>query len=236
MAKGPRKSPEAPPDVAAIRRELRAFYNMTDREGRTPCNAQWGIYAFYDFDGEPIYVGQTCERLRSRIGRHLTNQRTDAVAMFVLDPFEVETVEVWPFYDLEGTKCSDRGAQSVVDAAEYTVFGNALKRSRFNAVLNEKMPPKSKVVRLPLSLKGSIIPQDLRDSRAHPDIRIARRAHTIANLARVISERGEVNPGLRHTLVVQARRLEWLAASRVGELGAPYPSKKPGEETGEDSL
>lgn len=116
------------------------------------------------------------------------------------------------------------------------MFVNALKKSRFSAVLNEKMPRKRRIVRLPASVKGSIIPQGLRESRAHPDIRIARRAHTIANLARVISERGEVNPGLRHTLIVQARRLEWLAERRVAELGAPYPAKEPGEETGEDSL
>src|SRR5690606_23380064 len=52
-------------------------------------NYKWGVYAFFDYDGEPIYVGQTNEMLRTRIRRHLTNQRTDAVAMSVLDPFEV---------------------------------------------------------------------------------------------------------------------------------------------------
>src|SRR2546425_8318935 len=57
---------------------------------------KWGIYAFFDYDGEPIYVGQTYEGLGSRIGRHLTNQRTDAVAMNVLDPFEVCEIRVWP--------------------------------------------------------------------------------------------------------------------------------------------
>src|SRR5687767_8931240 len=57
---------------------------------------KFGVYAFYDFDGEPIYVGQSSESLGSRIGRHLTNQRTDAVAMSVLDPFEVCDVELWP--------------------------------------------------------------------------------------------------------------------------------------------
>ncbi|MGO7371749.1 GIY-YIG nuclease family protein [Rhizobium leguminosarum] len=36
-------------------------------------NFRWGVYIFYDYDGEPIYVGQTNERLRSRIRRHLTN-------------------------------------------------------------------------------------------------------------------------------------------------------------------
>lgn len=47
-------------------------------------------------------MGQTYESLRDRIGRHLTNQRTDAVAMNVLDPFEVAEVEVWPLWELEG--------------------------------------------------------------------------------------------------------------------------------------
>ena len=37
-------------------------------------NLRWGVYAFFDYDGEPIYVGQTNERLRTRIRRHLTNQ------------------------------------------------------------------------------------------------------------------------------------------------------------------
>jgi hypothetical protein len=59
-------------------------------------NYKFGVYAFFDYDGEPIYVGQTNERLRTRIRRHLTNQRTDAVAMKVLDPFEVYEIEVWP--------------------------------------------------------------------------------------------------------------------------------------------
>ncbi|KAF0208176.1 MAG: excinuclease ABC subunit C [Gammaproteobacteria bacterium] len=43
---------------------------------------KWGVFAFLDYDGEPIYVGQTNEVLRTRTGRHLTNQRTNAVAMF----------------------------------------------------------------------------------------------------------------------------------------------------------
>lgn len=232
MARRARGGQVAPPDVRAIRRELRGFYD-TAVGGQVPCNAQWGVYAFYDFDGEPIYVGQTCERLRQRIGRHLTNQRTDAVAMFVLDPFEVESIEVWPFYDLEGTTCSDKGAKALLDAAEFTVYMKAIKASKFEAILNEKIPPRSRPVKLPKSLKGSIIPDDLKEGRSHPDIRIARRSNTIASLARVISERGDVNPGLRHTLIVQARRLEWLAEQRVEELAAPLPEKKPGEETGE---
>ena len=47
-------------------------------------------------------------------------------------------------------------------------------------------------------------------------MRIARRASTIAALARVISER-KVAKGLRRTLLTQARRLERLAKQRLDE-------------------
>ena len=91
---------DVPDDVAAIRGELEAFLNKKDTDGRIVGNSKYGVYAFYDYDGEPIYVGQTVEKLRVRIRRHLTNQRTDAVAMKVLDPFEVAEIEMWPFFDL----------------------------------------------------------------------------------------------------------------------------------------
>lgn len=34
-----------------------------------------GVYAFYDFDGEPIYVGQTTEDFGTRIGRRSAQRR-----------------------------------------------------------------------------------------------------------------------------------------------------------------
>src|SRR5690349_19550309 len=92
-------SRDLPDDVATMVGELERFLNQVDpATGRRPANARCGIYAFYDYDGEPIYVGQTVEQLRVRIRRHLTNQRTDAVAMRVLDPLEVAEVEIWPFW------------------------------------------------------------------------------------------------------------------------------------------
>jgi hypothetical protein len=224
--------------VAAIRRKLREFFDWRDERGRAPCNARWGVYAFFDYDGEPIYVGQTCERLRQRISRHLTNQRTDAVAMFVLDPFEVESVEVWPLWQFERVPCAgaERSAEAraALDGLERAVYDRLVAVSKFHAILNEKGPPDVTPMAPPPSFKASIIPEELRELRSHPDVRIARRASTIANLARVIAERGEVNPGLRHTLVVQARRLEWLASRRVEELGAPRPAKRAGTGTEEE--
>lgn len=213
-----------PDDVAAIRKKLKAFLDTQTADGRKIGSAKYGVYAFFDYDGEPIYVGQTYESLRSRISRHLTNQRTDAVAMNVLDPFEVAEIEVWPFFDLEQKEPAD--VRPTLDAAEYTVFQLALKNSTFKAVLNEGEIMSTKPIKLPKSQRGRIIPDDLFVQRKHPDIRIARRATTIASLARVISER-EVSIGLRRTLKTQAQRLEKLATDRYDQLLKSPPPKEP---------
>jgi hypothetical protein len=226
-----------PEEVAEIRRELERFLNAVDEYGRKPSNAKCGIYVFYDYDGEPIYVGQTSERLRVRIRRHLTNQRTDAVAMNVLDPFEVADVEVYPFFDLErpepGETTADYNARvkEMLGAAEYVVFQEVLRKSALGAVLNEADIPEHGPISLPEPFTGRIVPPELYIRRKHPDVRIARRANTVANLARVISER-EVSRGLRRTLLTQARRLELLARQRLAEIGESYPAEAPGEETG----
>jgi hypothetical protein len=220
-----------PQDVAAIRQQIRAFLNTASDDGqaRKIGNAKWGVYAFYDYDAEPIYVGQTNEKLRTRIRRHLTNQRTDAVAMNVLDPFEVAEVEVWPFWRLQDRDSRDLEARAILNSAEYTVFQLILSRSSFHAVLNEGDIPAASPIELPQSVRGRIIPDELYEQRKHPDIRIARRATTIAALARVISER-DVSKGLRRTLMTQARRLERLSSQRFNEIDGAIPTVLPGEE------
>lgn len=204
--------PNPPAEVQKIRAEISAFLRLESREGRRIGSARCGVYAFYDYDGEPIYVGQTIEGLSTRIGRHLTGRRSDAVAKFVLDPFEVAEIEVWPLFYAEEWS-SDR-KRDEVDLAEYTVYTKALRESQFNAVLNEgDIPRWEERFRLPPSYRRRIVPDDIYEDRRHPDIRIARRAQTIASLARLISER-VVSKGLRRTLLVQSQRLEWLARRR----------------------
>ena len=213
-----------PEDVAAIRAEIRKFFNTKDGSGKRIGSYKHGVYAFYDYDGEPIYAGQTEEKLSGRVSRHLTNQRTDAVAMNVLDPFEVAYIEVWPL-DYLVDEVSRKEKRALLDRAEYTVFQTVLRKSALGAVLNEKeMAPRSEI-ELPQSFKQRIIPDTIYTQRKHPDTRIARRAITIANLARVISER-DVSDGLRRTLLTQARRLERLTAQRVRELGITVDFKK----------
>ncbi len=174
----------------------------------------WGVYAFFDYDGEPIYVGQTKEKISTRIRRHLTNQRTDAVAMSVLDPFEVYEVEVWPLpqFELRGTDMET--ARAHLDALERKVFDTAIAASRFQAILNEKDPPISDLeISLPPSLRARIVSDHVHRIRVHPDFRIARRALILSRLAQAISER-KVQSGLRRVLLTQSQRLEWLANRR----------------------
>lgn len=195
-------------------------------------NFRWGVYAFFDYDGEPIYVGQTNERLRSRIRRHLTNQRTDAVAMSVLDPFEVFEVELWPLPDLQDAPRSDIEARQHLDALERLITEQAVEASEFKAILNEKDPPPGRLaVAPPASVRGRIVSNRVFELRSHPDFRLARRALILARLAQVISER-KVQGGLRRVLLTQAKRLQWLAARRYQALGgaASVLSENDGDE------
>lgn len=193
-------------------------------------SVQWGVYAFFDYDDEPIYVGQTRESLGGRIGRHLTGRRSDAVAKKILDPFEVCTVRVYPLPQFQGRKAGEQEPRETLDALEYKVFEDLLGKSKFGAVLNEKAPPTPKrEVEIPASYEGRIATEKIMEMRDHPDIRIARRAQTLAALATIISER-RVGKGIRVTLLTQAKRLQWLAERRAMDAPDAGP-----EEEGEES-
>ncbi len=183
-------------------------------------NFRWGVYIFYDYDGEPIYVGQTNERLRSRIRRHLTNQRTDAVAMSVLDPFEVFEIEVYPLAQFENVQPGQREyAKACLNALEHAVYAKAVAGSEFKAILNEKDPPPPTVeIEMPQPFRMRVVSDKVAGIRSHPDFRIARRSLIISRLAQVISER-KVQGGLRRVLLTQAKRLQWLAERRYQALG-----------------
>jgi hypothetical protein len=202
-------------------------------------NYKWAVYAFFDYDGEPIYVGQTNKMVRTRIRQHLTSQRSGAVAVSVLDPFEVYEIEVWPltapgFLGAKQRKDTKREAQKVLDALERAIYDKLVADSRFNAILNEKDPPKpSVIVSIPASFRQTIVSEEVHAIRAHPDTRIARRALIMARLAQAISER-KVQGGLRRVLLVQAQRLQWLAQRRYDALGAEASVEVEGEEDRSD--
>ncbi len=199
---------------------------------------RWGVYAFFDYDGEPIYVGQTNEKVRTRIRRHLTNQRTDAVAMSVLDPFEVFAIKVWPLAEYQDVtkngpkKLQFKDAKAHLNALERTIYDKAVQNSVFGAILNEKNPPVTNMqIQVPPVCEAQIVSAEVHKIRAHPDVRISRRSLIIARLAQVISER-QVQPGLRRVMLIQAKRIEWLAGRRYEALGgaAIVPSEAADEE------
>jgi hypothetical protein len=193
-------------------------------------NFRWGVYAFFDYDGEPIYVGQTNEMLRTRIRRHLTNQRTDAVAMSVLDPFEVFEIEVWPLPQFQQTNRSDADARAHLDALERLITQNCVDASKFKAILNEKDAPSGEMkVAAPASHRGRIVSDRVFEMRSHPDFRIARRSLILSRLAQVISER-KVQGGLRRVLLTQAKRLQWLSERRYDGLGGAASVAEEGDE------
>jgi GIY-YIG catalytic domain len=237
-------SDQPPFETSELRKALKAFreaqLGVGPFKNKAVGSFQWGVYAFYDYDGEPIYVGQTNERLSGRISRHLTNQRTDAVAMAVLDPFEVCEVEVWPLPQFEGvtkSKVSKEQFQSAkghLDALERMVFDRCVEQSRFKIILNEKNPPDNGLtIELPASVRKRIVPESVMDLRSHPDTRLARRAAIVSRLAQIISER-KVQGGLRRVLVAQAQRLKWLAEQRYQALGGEQLVLTEGQEEGDD--
>jgi len=222
-APGSRIATKQPPfETAELNKALVEFFELplSKPHKMRLIDCTWGAYAFFDYDGEPIYVGQSKEKLSGRIRRHLTNRRTDAVAMSVLDPFEVYSIEVWPLPDLQKQLGRNASKGDKIKAAAYlndleaAVYFHCLDQSSFGAILNEKLPQKQQEVPLPQSYKRVVVNDQVKALRDHPDTRIARRAATIARLAAIISER-TVKPGLRRTLHIQAQRLEKLASERL---------------------
>ncbi len=146
--------------------------------------------------------------------------------MNVLDPFEVAEIRVWP---LDLSKMTRDQQREYLDRAEFTVFQKVIRESKLGAVLNEKPPRQTQLIELPKSYARRIIPESIYPHRKHPDIRIARRAATIASLARRISERS-VQRGLRNTLLTQAKRLERLAEARLKD----FPEEAEDEDQKQD--
>jgi hypothetical protein len=223
--------------VKLIRQEFSKLMQRPDptRPEWTIGSAEAGIYAFFDYDEEPIYVGQTSSSFSDRLSRHLTGQRSDAVAKFILDPFEVAYVSMWSLRHIAQAKrphdpskpATAAEKKKMLNPYEYTVYTQLEAASKFGAVLNEGVIAPTELVELPEKVSGRIIPDELWEDRKHADVRIARRASTIARLSQMISER-EVSSGMRRTLLLQAKRLEWLAQARIRDLGIEQP--EPGNE------
>ena len=132
-----------------------------------------------------------------------------------MDPFEVAEVEFFPADYLLDIYPDKKERSAAFDSLEYSVYVHPIEKSSYHAILNEKIPPISPLVDLPQSHRFNLIPDEYREDREHPDVRIARRAETLARVAAVAHERSEVSAGLRRVIVIQAIRLADLAAARL---------------------
>lgn len=233
MARIPKKD-QPPRAVRLIRAELGNVMALADpNDPGYRIGDAVGVYAYFDYDDEPIYVGQTSSSFRDRISRHLTGQRSDAVAKFILDPFEVASVSMWSLPHVAEAESLKRPGQpagpaekkALLNPYEYTVYRTLEAQSNFGAVLNEGVIQPTELVDLPPAVHAYIIPDELWEDRKHSDVRIARRAATISRLSQMISER-EVSGGMRRTLLLQAQRLTWLAEQRIHEIGAELPDSE----------
>lgn len=213
------------PFVKEFRKLLAEALNSIDPSSGEKLRSCIGVYAFYDYDGEPIYVGQTQEDFGTRVGRHLRGQRTDTLAYRILDPFEVAEMRLWPYEEARQLDKSQKAA--AINSLEYSVYLSAIEQSKYKAILNEKIPPISSRIQLPSSYHFPLVKDERREEREHPDVRIARRAETLSRVAAVAHERGEVSAGLRRVIVIQAVRLADLASARLAYVEgrkAPSPS------------
>lgn len=222
-AKSRKIKKDVPFEVASLRAKVSEFFKRSEVIGKTTISIgqiRWAVYAFFDYDAEPIYVGQTKEGVGVRVGRHLTGQRSDAVAKSVLDPFEVRSIHVYPLIEFQlvrDKKTSEyKQAKKHLDGLEFEVYSKLKKDSKFDAVLNEAIPKEGDVVAVavPLPLTATLVSEEVFNLRGNRDIRAARRAQTIASLSKSISER-EVTLGIRQTFLTQAKRLQQIASENL---------------------
>lgn len=63
-----------------------------------------GVYVLCDLNGVPIYVGQSRDGIRKRVGRHLTSARSDIIANRQVDVWEIAYVHAYPVDNVDDIK------------------------------------------------------------------------------------------------------------------------------------
>ncbi len=121
-----------------------------------------GVYALCDLDGQPIYVGQSVDGIRSRVRRHLTSARSDVIANRQIDVWEVAFVRAWKVEDRAGIAAMERRVFGHFDAVLPLMNGAVLAD-----LLRCDAPPEPDQI-------VQVIPERERLDRLTPDRRLAR--------------------------------------------------------------
>lgn len=121
-----------------------------------------GVYALCDLDGQPIYVGQSVDGIRSRVRRHLTSARSDVIANRQIDVWEVAFVRAWEVTDRDAIAPMERRVFAHFDAVLPLMNGAALTQGA------DPDPPPDP------DQTVQVIPEAERIDRLTPDRRLAR--------------------------------------------------------------
>ncbi|MDF3413530.1 GIY-YIG nuclease family protein [Sulfitobacter sp. M57] len=85
-----------------------------------------GVYALCDLDGQPIYVGQSVDGIRSRVRRHLTSARSDVIANRQIDVWEIAFVWAWPVMEKADVQPLEDAVFQHFDAEQPLMNGKSL--------------------------------------------------------------------------------------------------------------
>ena len=122
---------------------------------------QIGVYALCDLDGQPIYVGQSVDGIRSRVRRHLTSARSDVIANRQVDVWEIAYVLAWPVQEVAQVKPLEGAIFTHFDAQQ--------------ALMNGKIEPSPDTpVTWPEQQKIQVIEEAERQQRLEPAQRLPR--------------------------------------------------------------
>lgn len=99
------------------------------------------VYCLLDFDGHPLYVGQsagTDERLGARIGRHVLGQRSDAAGR-AFPPYEVHSIDIYAMRTPQTLDTALTPAERTMVAQAEAQLYSTLAATAFPP-LNERVP------------------------------------------------------------------------------------------------
>lgn len=97
-----------------------------------------GVYALCDLDGQPIYVGQSVDGIRTRVRRHLTSARSDVIANRQIDVWEIAFVWAWPVVNEQDVQPLEDSIFNHFDAQQPLMNGKALVPSLLQPAWPEK--------------------------------------------------------------------------------------------------
>lgn len=120
-----------------------------------------GVYALCDLDGNPIYVGQSVDGIRTRVRRHLTSARSDVIANRQIDVWEIAYVWAWPVATKQQVEPLERAIFAHYDARLRLMNGKAMVQGEAAVIWPDKQTIQ-------------VIEEDERRARLSPSQRLPR--------------------------------------------------------------